>query len=149
MRLRLRAVLTAALCVGSLAACSDITNPNGQSAGGTYDLQTVNGSQLPYTFSTGGATVSVQSDVYTLTNNYSYSEVTTETVSNGFQNSNVTQTEYGNWSQNNNAITFTPTTSTQGSFTPYTGSLSGGGLLGGGANLTIAINGTVSIYSAR
>lgn len=38
----------------------------------------------------------------------------------------------------------------RGSYAPYTGSLSGGGsLLGGGADLTIAVNGTVSVYAAQ
>lgn len=150
MRVHSVKLLTATLAVMGLAACSDVSGPNTQSAVGNYALQTVNGNRLPYTFGQNGTTVSVQSDTYTLNGDYTYTEYTNETVSNGFQNSNVTRTEYGQWSQNNNAVAFSPTQSSDGSYASYTGSLSGGGgILGGGADLTIAINGTVSVYTAQ
>ncbi|MGI8508970.1 MAG: hypothetical protein ACR2MQ_06565 [Gemmatimonadaceae bacterium] len=141
-------LITAALLTAGVAACSDVSGPSNQSAVGTYYLQTVNGNRLPYTFGQNGSNVSIQADTYTLNNDYSYTETTDETVYDGFQNSNVRHSEYGSWSQNNNAISFSP--STGGSYAPYTGSLSGGGnLLGGGADLTIAVNGTVSVYTAQ
>lgn len=150
MRVHALKLLAATLATFGLAACSDISGPNTQSATGTYVLQTVNGNRLPYTFNQNGTIVSVQSDTYALNSDYTYSEYTNETVSNGFQNSGVTRTEYGNWSQNNNAVAFSPISSSNGSYASYTGSLSsGGGILGGGADLTISINGTVSIYSAQ
>lgn len=142
-------LLTAALLMAGVAACTDVSGPSNQSAVGTYYLQTVNGNRLPYTFGQNGSNVSIQADTYTLNSDYTYSETTDETVSNGFQNSNVRHSEYGNWSQNNNAITFSPS-STGGSYASYTGSLSGGGgLLGGGVDLTIAVNGTVSVYASQ
>lgn len=134
--------ISAAMFVGGLAACSDVTNPFGQSAAATYSLQTVNGYPLPYTFGQNGSTVSIQGDSYVLNNDNSYGEVTNETVSNGYQGSNVTQTEYGTWSQNSGNITFRPTSSTRGSYSVYTGYLNNG-------TLSISANGTVSIYYAQ
>lgn len=145
-----RTALVAALTVGALAACTDSTSPLNQSAVGTYVLQTVNGNPLPYTFTQSGSQVSIQGDTYTLYNDYTYTENTDETVYNGYQTSSVRESEAGRWSQSNNAVTFTPTQSTFGNYTPYTASLTGGGgLLGGGASLTISINGTVSVYAKQ
>lgn len=140
---RLVTLTGAALCVAALAACSDLTTPFGRSAAATYSLQTVNGYQLPYTFNQGGSTIAVQGDTYVLNNDYTYNEITNETVSNGYQGSNVSQTEYGTWSQNNSSIRFTPRSSTQGSYSSYTGYLDGGG------TLSIALNGTTSVYYAQ
>ena len=80
----------------ALAACNnDATSPNG-SVSGSYSLRTVNGSNLPYTFSDGSVLVS---DQLTLSSNGSYVDVAT--FSNG-----ATQQEQGLWSLNNNLITF-------------------------------------------
>jgi hypothetical protein len=144
MRLRsLSTLLGAMLCVGGLAACSDVTNPFGRPAAATYSLQTVNGYQLPYTFDQGGSTVSIQGDTYVLHDDNSYGEITNETVSNGYQTSNVSQTEYGTWSQNGSSIEFRPTSSTRGSASSYTGYVDGQG------TLRISFNGTVSVYYAQ
>lgn len=145
-----RVALTAMLTVAALGACSNdnLTNPGNGSAT-RFALESVNGNSLPYTFGQGGSTVSIQGDTYTLYTDNTYSEVTNETVSNGYQATNVQESESGNWYQNNTAVTFTPTSSTRNSFSSYTGSLSGGGLLGGGSALTITANGTVSVYSQQ
>ncbi len=150
MQKHLRAMLVAAISVATISACSnnDLTSPI-NSSGTRFALQTVNGNQLPFTFSQGGSTVSVQGDTYTLYADNTYTEVTNELVSNGYQSGQVQESESGTWYQNNTAVTFRPTSSTQNSFTPYTGSLSGGGFLGGGTTLTIAVNGTVSVYGER
>ena len=143
----LRVGMMAALCTVGAVACSDSTSPFGDSASGTYYLDTVNGNQLPYIFSQGSSTVSIQADTYVLNNNGTYTETTQEQVSNGFGGSSVTQSEYGNWYQNNNAVEFDPVQSTRGSLSTYTGSLTGGTFSGG--DLTISANGTVSIYSKQ
>lgn len=140
---RLLTLVGAVLTVGGLAACSDVTNPFARSAAATYSLQTVNGNPLPYTFYQNNSTVSIQGDAYVLNNDYSYGEITNETVSNGYQSSNATQTEYGTWSQNNSTITFTPTSGTRGSYSSYTAYLDNGG------NLRVSLNGTTSIYYAQ
>jgi len=95
----------------ALAACNnDSTSPNG-SVTGTYSLQTVNGSSLPYTFSDGSVLVS---DRLSLNSNGTYVDIAT------FSNS-TTSTEQGLWSINNNLITFNDQTDGL----QYTGSLSG------------------------
>jgi hypothetical protein len=95
----------------ALAACNnDSTSPNG-SVTGTYSLQTVNGSSLPFTFSDGSVLVS---DRLSLNSNGTYVDIAT------FSNS-TTSTEQGLWSINNNLITFNDQTDGL----QYTGSLSG------------------------
>jgi hypothetical protein len=95
----------------ALAACNnDSTSPNG-SAQGSYSLRTVNGNQLPYTFSDGSVLVS---DQLTLNSNGTYIDVAT------FSNAG-TATEQGLWSINNNLISFQDQTD---NFS-YQGSLSG------------------------
>jgi hypothetical protein len=142
-------LLVGALGASAFVACADITSPANQSAAGRYALQTVNGYTLPYTFGSGNSTVSLQSDFYTLSNDGTYTETTNETVSNGFQYQNVTQNESGRWSQNGNAVSFYPSFNSQGNLNPYTGSLSGGGILSGGLSLTIGVNGVVSVYEMQ
>ena len=55
----------------SLMACGDATAPSG-SVNGTYSLRTINGFNLPYTFSTGATLVS---DVLTLNADGSFFDV--------------------------------------------------------------------------
>jgi len=133
MRFRSFAALGVALALAGTAACTDNTSPNGQLTGGLYALTSVNGVGLPYSYTdqnTGGTTT-LQSDVYTINGNGTYSEVINETVSNGYGTSPTTDNESGTWVQNGNVITFQPNYSTFASppFTTYTASLSGGGLL--------------------
>lgn len=142
-------LIVGAACLVGLGACSDLTNPVNQSAAGTYALVTVNGNNLPFTYSQGGTTVTIQSDTYALNNDGTYSELTDETISNGFQTQEVAETETGFWSQDNNALYFRPSSSTQGYVNSYTGSLTGGGILGGGTTLTLQVNGIVSVYQMR
>ena len=154
MRSKFQTLCLAGISLSALAACSslgslgNILGSGSQSVSGNYTLRTVNGQQLPYTFTQNGSTTTVQSDYYSLNTDNTYVETTNETVSNGLRTSNVTQTERGNWSQNNNgAISFQPTYSTQGVTGVYSGTLSGGGILGGGTTLTISANGANSVYS--
>ena len=132
-------LVAVALGASAFVACSDITSPANQNASGQYALATVNGYSLPYTFGSGNSTVSLQS----------YNETTTETISNGFQSQYVTLNESGRWSQSGNAVSFYPSYNTQGNLNPYTGSVSGGGFLGGGLTLTIGVNGVVSVYEMQ
>ena len=146
----------AAVSIGTLAACSQlgtlgsVFGGGSQTVTGSYSLQTVNGNQLPYTFSQNGDSTTIQADYYTLNTDNTYVESTNETVSNGIRSSNVTQTERGNWSQSSNGIiTFSPTYSSQGVTAAYSGTLGGGGVFGGGATLTISANGLQSVYSQQ
>ena len=98
------------LAVVALAACNDSTSPNGNVAG-TYSLRTINGSNLPYTFSDNSV---LTSDQLTLNSNGTYVDIAT------FSNAG-SQQEQGLWSINNNLITFEDQTDG----ITYTGSVSG------------------------
>ena len=88
-----------ALCIAlGLSACqTDSTGP-GASVAGTYTLDTINGSPLPYNFS-GGATLTA--DQLTLNSDGSYSDVVQ--YSNG-----STTIERGTFFTNNNDLQFQP-----------------------------------------
>jgi hypothetical protein len=99
------------LSVIALAACNnDSTSPNG-SVVGSYSLRTINGTNLPYTFSDGSVLVS---DQLTLNSNGTYVDIAT--FSNAGSNS-----EQGTWSVNNNLISFNDQTDG----ISYQGSVSG------------------------
>ncbi len=95
-----------------LAGCTntDLSAPNG-SVTATFSLRTVNGQQLPYTFSSGAT---VNSDVLSLFNDGTYSDAAQ--LSDG-----SVAVEQGYYDNNNGAFTFTE--SNNG--TTYHGSLSG------------------------
>ncbi|HKN65092.1 MAG TPA: hypothetical protein VJW73_02390 [Gemmatimonadaceae bacterium] len=115
------------LAVIALVACNDATSPNG-SVAGTYTLRTVNGFNLPYTFSDGSVLVS---DQLVLNSDGSYTDQA------NFSNRQP-QGEQGFWSINNNLITFNDETDQIN----YTASLSGTILTetfnntGGGGSIT-------------
>lgn len=98
------------MAVLALAACNDATSPNG-SAVGTYSLRTINGSNLPYTFSDGSVLVS---DQLVLNSNGTYTDQA------NFSNAGSI-VENGFWSITNNLITFNDQTDGIN----YTASLSG------------------------
>ena len=98
------------LAVIALAACNDATSPNG-SAVGTYSLRTINGNNLPYTFSDGTVLVS---DQLVLDSDGRYTDDANFSGGGGIH-------EEGFWSINNNLITFNDETDGIN----YTASLSG------------------------
>lgn len=98
------------LAVIALGACHDATSPNG-SAIGTYTLRTVNGFNLPYTFSDGSVLIS---DQLVLDSDGSY-------VDQARFSNRSDLIEQGFWSINNNLITFNDETDGIN----YTASLSG------------------------
>jgi hypothetical protein len=109
----MRRITTGILALAiSLAACtsSDATAPT-VSIAGTYTLKSINGTPLPYSFTTS---LTLTSDVLTMSSNGSYSDVAT--YSNG-----TTTTEIGTYSNNNGSITFNDQTDS----VIYAGSLSG------------------------
>ncbi len=140
-----KSLATVVALVGAVA-CSDNTSPSSQFAGGTYALQTINASNLPYTYSSGSGTVTIQSDMYTLNSDGTYSETINETISNGSGSSPASDAEAGTWSQNGNAVVFSPTYSTQGTYAQYTGSLTGSGTFSH-SSLTFSYNGVVWVYN--
>lgn len=148
MQLRFRSSLAmglAALALGA-AGCTDLTSTN-SSASGTYVLATVNGNQLPYQVQqVNGSVVTIESDIYTLSSDNTYTEMTTLRLSNG---QTTTASEQGDWSQSNTAVQFMPTVSSSGTYVNYTGSLTDSGLLSSGKTLTIGINGIVEVYQQQ
>jgi hypothetical protein len=147
MRTRAFKSLAAIGALAAFAACTDNTSPfNQQLSGGSYALQTVNGSSLPYSYTTGSITLTIQSDAYTLNSDGTYSEAINETIFNGFSTSPASDAEAGTWSQNGNAVSFAPNYSTQNNYTQYTGSLTAGGTFSH-SSLTFSYNGVVWLYN--
>lgn len=133
MHVRSLATLGVALALAGCAACTDNSGPNGNVAGGLYALMSVNGVGMPYSFtdqSTGGTTT-LQSDVYTINGNGTYSEVINETTATGYGTAPTTDNESGTWAQNGNTITFQPTYSSySNTLSAYSASLATGGAFG-------------------
>jgi hypothetical protein len=136
--------MAAAMLVAGTSACTDTTGVNAR-ADGVYILQTVNGTQVPYSFTdNSGNTITIQSDTYSLNSDFTYSELRIEKI-NGLTQS---QAESGSWSQSSNFVTFTPSQSDI-SLQIYQGTIATGGGFGGSQTLTISINGVVGVYSAQ
>jgi hypothetical protein len=90
--------LAIALLAVSLAACHDNNNVVTPllTVPGTYVLQTINGSKLPFTFSDG---VTLNSDVLVLKNDGTFTETMKLADGRVF-------TDTGTYTANNNALTF-------------------------------------------
>ena len=144
MMARRTILMAAALLVGGVTACSDLTGANGR-ADGTYYLQAVNNSNIPFSYvdNTTGHTLTVQSDQYLVNSDGTYSDQQSYT-DNGSQRS---YTESGNWSQNGTVVTFNPTFSSTGNLTSYQATISTGGTFGGTKTMSINFSGTVWYYS--
>ena len=85
---------------GTLAACStDSTGPNG-SVAGTYTLRTIDGQQLPYTFSSG---LRLTSDQITLMTDGTYEDISRYSDGSSF-------VDEGDYTSYNGAVTFYSTT---------------------------------------
>jgi hypothetical protein len=126
---RLLFVALAATMATTLAGCGDSsTGPNG-TISAQFDLRSINGVSMPYTFS-GGTTV--VSDVLTLSNDGSYSDVAQ--LGDG-----QVSAEQGFYTNNNGFVRFTPDNS-NGS---YTGSITG-------STLTETFSdGTIEVFERR
>jgi len=146
MRFRTFSFVAAVAMLAASVACTDNTSPSNRSAGGTYDLQTVNGTSMPYSYNTSSGTLTIESDIYTLNNDGTYNETISETISNGFSNTPTSDAEAGTWYQSGNAVVFSPNYSTQGNYTQYTGALSGGGTFSH-SSITFSYNGVVWVYN--
>lgn len=133
MHFRSLSTLGVALAIAATAACTDNSGPNGGVVGGLYALTSVNGTGLPYSFTdqTTGGTTTLQSDVYTVNGNGTYTETINETTSTNYGTSPTTDNESGTWVQNGNTITFQPSYSSfSNSLAPYSASLATGGAFG-------------------
>lgn len=112
---------------GTLAACStDSTGPNG-SVTGTYTLRTIDGQQLPYTFSSG---LRLTSDQIILRSDGSYEDVSLYSDGSSY-------VDEGDYTSYNGAITFYSTTGDT-----YQGSVSGN-------VLTQILNGYTQVFQRQ
>jgi hypothetical protein len=138
-----KALLAAALLIGGAVACSDVTG-NNVDAQGSFFLQTVNGTRVPYSYvdQSSGATITVISDQYVLNGNGTYNDLQSS-QSNGVSQSG---TEFGTWTQSNNTVFFQPSQS-DFSLQPYQATVQNNGQFGGNRTLTISLNGSTAIYS--
>ena len=141
---RLKVLIAAALLVGGAIACSDVTGANAR-ADGVYQLQTINGNSIPYAYvdNTTGHTLTVNSDIYSLNSDGSYSDQQLY-MDNGL---NRSYTESGSWSQNNNVVSFFPSQSSTGNLSTYQGTLNNSNVFGGTRTMSINFSGTVWLYS--
>lgn len=143
MMSRRTVLMAAALMVGGVTACSDLTGANGR-ADGVYYLQAVNNNGLPFSYvdNSTGHTLTVLSDQYVLNTDGTYSDQQSYT-DNGAQRS---YTESGNWSQSGTIVTFTPVFSSTNNITSYQATI---GTSGYSSTKTMSVNfsGTVWYYS--
>ncbi len=146
MHLRYFKSLAIVGALAAFAACNDSTSPGTQLAGGSYALQTVNGSNLPYTYPAGSSTVTIQSDVYTLNNDGSYTETISEMISNGVTSTPNTDSEAGTWVQSGSTVAFAPSYSTQNNYSQYAGTLSASSTFSH-STLTFQSGGTMWVYA--
>jgi hypothetical protein len=118
---------------------TDSTAPNNGAIAGTWDLRSVNGTNLPYVVPTSSTTSNaITTSVLTLSNDGTYNEVTTIEQHDGNTSSTTSVTELGTWSAVNGFVTFDDQTDGLS----YTGSISGN-------TLTETYGSYTSVYSRR
>jgi hypothetical protein len=141
---RAKALVAAALLLGGAAACSDITG-NNVNAEGQFFLITVDGTQVPYSYTdANNNNVFLQSDTYVLNTDGSYSDNQVSRVNGSTQS----LFEFGSWSQNGNTVVFRPNQSDfDPNLTPYQATVRNSNQFGGDRTLTISLNGITAIYS--
>jgi hypothetical protein len=143
---RVRLLAATVLVVGGAAACSDLVGFDG-TADGTYFLVTVNGSDLPYSYTLAGATYEVQNGTYQLNTDHTYNTVVTYRISDSFGTTTESLFESGEWSQRSNTVTFTPLQSDADDFTVYRATISNDSRFNGTRTLRISNNGLTGVYS--
>jgi hypothetical protein len=125
------------LLVATMACGGDSpTQPTATSVAGTWRLQTINGTALPYVVAqTGADKVELTSDVITAVPSGSFTQLTTVRVTQNGQVSTQSLPDAGSYTLNGSAVTFT--FNSDGS--TGTGSI-------GGNTLTVTSDGLALIY---
>ena len=144
MMARRTVLMAAALLVGGVTACSDLTGNNAR-ADGVYYLQSVNSASIPFTYTDNstGHSLTVTNDVYSVNSDGTYSDQQLYT-DNG---SNRSYTESGTWTQSNNVVTFYPNQSSTGNLSVYTATVGNANVFGGAKTLTVNFSGSTWFYS--
>jgi hypothetical protein len=127
-----------ALLAVALAGCgSDATGPSGGSVTGTWNLRSVNGTNLPYSFPPQqGVTITVTGSVLTLSSDGAYNEIDSILLVGPGGAATTTHLEAGMWSATNGSITFDDQTDG----VVYQGSVTGNAL-------TEIVNGFAQVYA--
>jgi len=112
-----------------LAACGSDSStgpssPNSASIAGTYQLKTVSGSPLPFTYQSGTTKVVVTSDVLVVAEGGTWSETGAYTATVNGQTSNQVISDGGTWTRAGSAVSFY---SSQQGATSYAGTFNGSG----------------------
>jgi hypothetical protein len=106
----MRKLLLALASLAVIGCGGDSTGPNAQVAG-TWNLQTVNGSPLPYTvaFLAGPPVYKLEliSDTFVTAANGTYTEAFTSRETDGSTVTTSTENDTGTWSQNGSSLTVT------------------------------------------
>jgi len=115
--------------VALLAACGSDSptgpsNPNSASIAGTYQMRTVSGSPLPFTYQSGTTKVVITSDVLVVADGGTWSETGAFTASVNGQTSNQVISDGGTWTRAGSAVSFY---SSQQGATSYAGTFTGSG----------------------
>jgi hypothetical protein len=146
MMARRTVLVAAALLVGGVTACSDLTGNNAR-ADGVYYLQSVNNVTIPFTYTdnTTGHSLTVTNDIYAVNSDRTYSDQ--QLYRDNSTNSNKSYTESGTWTQSNNVVTFYPNQSSTNNLTVYTATVGNSNVFGGAKTLSINFSGTTWFYS--
>ena len=132
----MRSLISLALVV--LVACGDdsTTAPTTDSVAGTWSLQSINGTALPYVvFQIGADKVELVSDVVVAVASGAFTQTTVVRTTSSGQVTTESQADAGTWSLNGTAVTF----QFNGDGTTGTGSISGN-------TMTIAESGFAFVY---
>ncbi len=136
-----RSMILCSLVLAGVAACggSDSTSPT-VSIVGTWNLKTINGTNLPYSFppSQNGTVATVTADQLVLSANGTYSDVTNLRLVNGGTTQTQSVTELGTYTSANGSLTFNDQTDG----ITYQGSVSG-------SVLTEIVNGLTQVYQKQ
>jgi hypothetical protein len=131
---RTRLLLLVIGALGISCGGGDSTGPN-DSVAGTYSLRTVNGSNLPYiVVQIGADKVELTSDILTLSEAGSFTELTTFWTTTNGQVTTSTESDAGSFTLNGTAASFVFNSGTSG-----TGTISGG-------TITVALSGFSFVY---
>ena len=110
----------------TLGACQDNTGVSSLSSEditGTFSMRTVNGAAMPFTFQSGGGSVTVTADVLTVLANGTWSEITSYTQTINAQTTSGDSPDGGTWQRLGTSLVFRSTAGTAG----YTGTFTGNG----------------------
>lgn len=134
----MRRLLLICAIVGGIA-CGDSTSPGMAAVAGTWSLQSVNGSPLPYTISQGSlSTTQIASGTLVVSRSGTFTDTTTvATTANGEQSTSA-EADSGSYSLNGAVV----------SFAFVTDGLTGTGLLNGDS-VTVALSGYSLLYTKK